>query len=137
MFFDKSIQLVNKLKNYTIFFYYFCIICWCCFCLVRVESKRDNGKNGSKIEMLCVFILVLFSLCLFSSVCFSYKINELIFELELKFIRKWNNIRHCFFKSEILKLLKLQGIEHINILFRNEAITMFLLSTWMDLNFWN
>lgn len=72
MFFDKSIQLVNKLKNYTVFFLLF-LYNLLVLLLFSVESKRDNGKNGSKIEMLCVFILVLFSLCLFSSVCFSYK----------------------------------------------------------------
>lgn len=113
MFFDKSIQLVNKLKNYTVFFfcffYYFCIICWCCFCLVRVEIKRDNGKNGSKIEMLCVFILVLFSLCLFSSVCFSYKINQLIFEHELKIYSKMKQYSTLFFQIRNFKTFKITG----------------------------
>lgn len=108
MFFDKSIQLVNKLKNYTVFFLLF-LYNLLVLLLFSVESKRDNGKNGSKIEMLCVFILVLFSLCLFSSVCFSYKINQLIFELELKIYSKMKQYSTLFFQIRNFKTFKITG----------------------------
>lgn len=108
MFFDKSIQLVNKLKNYTVFFLLF-LYNLLVLLLFSVESKRDNGKNGSKVEMLCVFILVLFSLCLFSSVCFSYKINQLIFELELKIYSKMKQYSTLFFQIRNFKTFKITG----------------------------
>lgn len=109
MFFDKSIQLVNKLKNYTVFFFLLFLYNLLVLLLFSVESKRDNGKNGSKIEMLCVFILVLFSLCLFSSVCFSYKINQLIFELELKIYSKMKQYSTLFFQIRNFKTFKITG----------------------------
>lgn len=109
MFFDKSIQLVNKLKNYTVFFLLLFLYNLLVLLLFSVESKRDNGKNGSKIEMLCVFILVLFSLCLFSFVCFSYKINQLIFELELKIYSKMKQYSTLFFQIRNFKTFKITG----------------------------
>lgn len=109
MFFDKSIQLVNKLKNYTVFFFLLFLYNLLVLLLFSVKSKRDNGKNGSKIEMLCVFILVLFSLCLFSSVCFSYKINQLIFELELKIYSKMKQYSTLFFQIRNFKTFKITG----------------------------
>lgn len=109
MFFDKSIQLVNKLKNYTVFFFLLFLYNLLVLLLFSVESKRGNGKNGSKIEMLCVFILVLFSLCLFSSVCFSYKINQLIFELELKIYSKMKQYSTLFFQIRNFKTFKITG----------------------------
>lgn len=109
MFFDKSIQLVNKLKYYTVFFFLLFLYNLLVLLLFSVESKRDNGKNGSKIEMLCVFILVLFSLCLFSSVCFSYKINQLIFELELKIYSKMKQYSTLFFQIRNFKTFKITG----------------------------
>lgn len=109
MFFDKSIQLVNKLKNYTVFFFLLFLYNLLVLLLFSVKSKRDNGKNGSKIEMLCVFILVLFSLCLFSFVCFSYKINQLIFELELKIYSKMKQYSTLFFQIRNFKTFKITG----------------------------
>lgn len=109
MFFDKSIQLVNKLKNYTVFFFLLFLYNLLVLLLFSVKSKRDNGKNGSKIEMLCVFILVLFSLCLFSSVCFSYKINQLIFELELKIYSEMKQYSTLFFQIRNFKTFKITG----------------------------